>query len=49
MEYAVMLAVAASAIWALGLANEAQWSMLLIWAVLYAAALALIDYRWSKH
>jgi UDP-GlcNAc:undecaprenyl-phosphate/decaprenyl-phosphate GlcNAc-1-phosphate transferase len=48
-EYAVIFAASASALWALGEPAAAQWRMLLAWSVFYIAALALIDYRWSRN
>lgn len=47
MEYAVMFTAGASAIWALNKGSE--WVVLIAWGAFYAVALAVIDYRWSRH
>jgi UDP-GlcNAc:undecaprenyl-phosphate GlcNAc-1-phosphate transferase len=48
VEYLVMLAAAASALWALGRSDRVQLIVVLAWAAFYLAAFARIDYRWSR-
>ncbi len=47
-EYAVMLAAAASGIWALDQPKETQWTTLVAWCFVYFAVFAAIDYRWRR-
>ena len=47
LEYALMFAAGASAIWGLQQPTEFPWLLLLIWGGIYTALMLFLDNRWS--